>query len=85
MFLLYLILFFFFLGLFRLILFWWRLRQVFRAARFKQNDRQQSQGYSQQGQSGHTERTGESKSDSRTKKKVIGDEEGDYIEFEEVK
>ena len=85
MFFIYLLLFLFLWGVLRLVMLWWRLRQVFRAARFTQDDRSRSQNSPHGRQDERAGVHGGNKADAPGRKKVIGDDEGEYVEFEEVR
>ena len=85
MFFIYLLLFLFLWGVLRLVMLWWRLRQVFRAARFTQDDRSRSQNPPHDRQDERAGVHGGSQTDAHGKKKVIADDEGEYVEFEEVR
>ena len=73
------------MGVFKLVMLWWRLRQVFRAANFKQEERTGNQEPSHGRQDERAEVHGGNKADAPGRKKVIGDDEGEYVEFEEVR
>lgn len=73
------------MGVFKLVMLWWRLRQVFRAARFTQDDRSRSQNPPHDRQDERAGVHGGNKADAPGRKKVIGDDEGEYVEFEEVR
>lgn len=73
------------MGVFKLVMLWWRLRQVFRAANFKQEERTGNQEPSHGRQDERAGVHGGNKADASGRKKVIGDDEGEYVEFEEVR
>ena len=73
------------MGVFKLVMLWWRLRQVFRAAHFKQEERTGNQESSHGRQDERAGVHGGSKAAAPGRKKGIGADEGEHVELEEVR
>lgn len=84
MFFLYIIFFLFLLGLVKAVQLWWYLRKIIRSVRFGQDEQARNRNR-QYGSAGVYNNTKKDKADNAAKKKVIDDDEGEYVEFEEVK
>lgn len=81
MFIIYLFLFFILYIVVRGVQLWWRLRKMLRGGGMG-DGRQQGQQY--RGEGVYTDEQ-KAKNNKQPKKKVIEDDEGEYVDFEEVK